>query len=324
MLSRFALSILALLTLCGARPALAAPAVAKHLPADTKWYIHLDAEAFRQTVLFQQVFDFAKVQLPLDEQLAALKQMIGVNPITDISGITIYNNSFDKDVAAILIYAKIDQGLLAGAVAQNPDYKEVDYNKHKLLTWTDANDGKKKAGCFYNADLILMADKPETVQLAIDVLDGVKPAGSALVKSPVKNSFLNASANLGLSNDQNASRLLSNTEAATASAGESNGVFNVTMNLVAKTAEQGAQIRQMVEGVKAMAALGAAETPTVGKLLQQVKVTADGPRLTAIFDHDSKDVIETLKKLDAEKKAKEAKAPQAPARDPNTPVPGGL
>jgi len=304
------------------RSSLAGPADEKALPADAKWYVHLDVEALRGTVLFQKALEFAKAQIPLEEQLGMLKQMIGVNPLTDISGITVYNNNFDKDVAAILIYAKVDQATLAGAVAQNPNYAETDYNKHKVLTWVDANDGKKKAGCFYKDGLIIMGDKSETVQMAVDVLDGTRPAGSALVKTPAKGSFLNASAHLGLAKDQVVSRMLSNTEAATATAGEVDGVFNVSVSLVAKTAEAAGQIRAMVDGTKAMIALG--DSPSAAKLIQMVKVSTEGAKLVASFEHDSKDLIETLKKLGEEKKAKDVKNNQAPVTDPNKPAPGGL
>ena len=80
--------------------------------------------------------------LSYQEMATQLKATIGVNPLTDITAITIYNNSFEKDAAAIIAYAKVDGGLLNNVLAQNPDYKETPYGKHLLLAWTDNNDGK--------------------------------------------------------------------------------------------------------------------------------------------------------------------------------------
>ncbi len=287
--------------------ALAGAANAKHLAADTKWYIHLDVEAAKETVLYTQMLDVAKQQFPLEETLAQLKAAIGVNPLTDISGITIYNNSFEKDVAAILIYAKVDQNMLANAVAQNPNYKETDYNKHKVMTWTDPNDGKTKTGSFYGDGLVIMADKVDTLKAAMDVLDGAKPAGSELVKTPAKGSFLNASAKLGEANDPNMSKLLSATDAATATISEVGGILNVSLNLTAKTPEQATQARTMLEGIKAMGQLGAADVPTAAGLIRSVKLAVDGAKINISFEHDSKEIIQTLQKLDAEKKAKDAR-----------------
>ena len=127
-------------------PTLAGSANAKHLPADARWYIHLDVEAARKTALYAQALDLVKAKFPLEEVAAQLKSQIGVNPLTDITAVTVYNNSFAKEVAAVVIYARVDAGLLNNAIAQNPGYKETSYGKHTLLEWTDNNDGKQKNG----------------------------------------------------------------------------------------------------------------------------------------------------------------------------------
>src|SRR5258706_4896206 len=127
--------------------AFAGPANSKHVPADAKWYLHLDLEAAKETALFNQVLDAVKLQFPIEEVVGQLKAGIGVNPLTDITAVTVYNNSFEKDVAAIVVYAKIDPTLLNNVLAQNPDYKETVYGKHLLLGWTDKDDGKAKNGC---------------------------------------------------------------------------------------------------------------------------------------------------------------------------------
>ncbi|HYE20406.1 MAG TPA: hypothetical protein VEA69_18310 [Tepidisphaeraceae bacterium] len=315
------------IALASARTAVAGPVEAGHVAADAKWYVHLDAEAAKQTVLFKDVLELVRAKTPLEEQLDQLKQVIGINPLTDIAGITVYNTSFEQDVLALLIYAKVDQVVLAGLVAQSPDYKEQAYGKHKLMTWTDANDGKHKAGVFYKDGLIVMANSAETAKGAVDVLDGTKQGNSALVQAQPKGNFFSGAATLGLSPDQNVSRLLSNSEAATAAAGEVDGRIRVVVNLVAKSAEDGAQLKTLLEGLKAMAVLGAHQTPTAGKLVQQVKLSAEGVNVTGVFEHDSKDAIETLKKLDEENKAKRSKSKgeKAPVdRTKPEPAAGGL
>src|SRR3954464_10229107 len=102
-LTAICLTLLALITL--PRPAFAGPVNAKHLAADAKWYVHLDFEAARQTAVFKELLDAARAQFPVDDGVAQLKAAIGVNPLTDISGVTVYNNSFEKDAAALIVYA---------------------------------------------------------------------------------------------------------------------------------------------------------------------------------------------------------------------------
>jgi hypothetical protein len=185
--------------------------------------LHLDFAAAKGTVLYSTVLEAVRARFPLDETLAQVKAFLGVDPLADISGVTVYNNSFQKDVAAILIHGQITPGPIQAALAQNTDYREAAYNNHTILSWTDNNDGKHKTGCFYGPGLVVMADREETLKMAVDVLDGGKPGGSALVKAPEAGAFLYGSADLAASEERKVGQLLSNTEAATASAGEVDG-----------------------------------------------------------------------------------------------------
>jgi hypothetical protein len=289
--------IACLLLLCLAPLAHAAPANANHVPADAKWYLHLDFDAAKQTVLFDQLLDALKAEFPVEDVLAQLKAGIGVNPLTDISGVTLFNNSFQKDVAAVVVYAKIDAGLLSNALAQNPDYKETVYGKHLLLGWTDKNDGKPKTGCFYSGDIVVMADKVDTLKLAVDTLDGVKAGGSSLVKPQTKGVFLAASADLAHSGDPNISQLLSPTAPATATLSEVEGKLDITLTVTAKTAEQAVQLKKLADGAAAFAQLATREIPTAAALLKEITVTATADKVVATFKADSKTLLQTLTKL---------------------------
>jgi len=290
------------LFLCFVRPVLAEPANANHVAADAKWYVHLDVDAAKKTVLFDQLLSAFKAQIPIDEIANTLKTNIGVNPLTDISGITVYNNSFEKDVAAVVVYAKIDGALLNAALASNPDYAEAEYNNHTLLSWTDRNDNKHKNGCFYRDGIVVMSDKMETLKLAVDVLDKTKPGGSSLVKAPVKGTFLNGAADLGQSDDPNVSHILSATEAATASVGETDGKLRIALHLTTRTPEQAGQIRKVLEGVGAFGQLATRELPAAGELIKQFNVTTDGTKVDVTFEHDSKTILQTLQEIDRQKK----------------------
>src|SRR5258706_15012782 len=86
----------------------AGPVNSKHVPADAKWYLHLDLEAAKETALFNQVLDAVKLQFPIEEVVAQLKAGIGGKPLTDTTAVTVYNHSFEHDVAAVVIYAQIE------------------------------------------------------------------------------------------------------------------------------------------------------------------------------------------------------------------------
>ena len=290
----------------GTRAAFAAPANPKHVATDAKLFVHLDVEAAKQTEIYGQVLDAVKAQFPLEDVLAQLKAGIGVNPLTDITGITVYTTSLKKDSndAVLIFYARIDAGVLNNHLANQPEYKETVYGKHTLITWTDENDGKHKSGCFYGDGIVLLSDKLEALQPAVDVLDGSKSGDSALVKTPEKGAFLYAAADLSQADDPNVSQLLSNSQAATACAAEVDGNFVLTANLTAKSAEQAAQIKQLLDGLKAMGQLGARQVPTASAMIAKVQVLVDGAKVSVSFTHDAKTLLQTLQKIDQENKAK--------------------
>jgi hypothetical protein len=79
--------------------------------------------------------------------------------------------------------------------------------------------------------------------------------------------------------------------------------LTVSVRLTARSAETAGQILKMAEGMKAFGELATGrDYPTAAGLLKEVQIKKDGTHITATFAHDSKAVIETLKKLDAEKK----------------------
>lgn len=318
-----ALLCLSLMLFVLPRPALAGEANAKHLAADAKWFLHLDFEAAKHTVVYAEVLDAVRAQYPLDDTLNQLKAAIGVNPLTDITGVTVYNTSFEKDVAAVIIYAKVDQDMLQLAVSNNPDYKQVAYGKHTLHTWTDANDGKTKVGCFYGDGMILLGDKAETLKMALDVLDGSKTAGSALVQTPEKGAFLYGAVDLNAIPqvaDKNLSQLLSNAAGITMCTAEREGKVIATVQLKTRNAQLATQLKKMIDGVKAFGELATkAEHPTVSDLLGKVQVSVDETSVIGTFEHDAKTILQTLQKIDEENKAAARKAPPAV---PGAPAPG--
>src|SRR5437660_1295168 len=97
---------------------------------------------------------------------------------------------------AILVTGRETPAYKLRNLADRPEYKETVYGKHTLIAWTDENDGKHKTGCFYGDGIVLLSDRLEALQPAVDVLDGGKPGDSALVKTPEKGAFLYAAADL--------------------------------------------------------------------------------------------------------------------------------
>ncbi|MHC4466696.1 MAG: hypothetical protein ACYSYW_09100 [Planctomycetota bacterium] len=134
---------------------LAAPLNHMHIPAEAKWLIHADFEAFKN-----------------QEKIDAITYIFGSDPTKDIYGITLYGENSEEENAVVMIYGRFDKEKLLGLLAQNEAYVESEYNGRKLYHWFDDDDNKMKVGMFAADDLIVTSQSQHAVQAAADMLAG--------------------------------------------------------------------------------------------------------------------------------------------------------
>jgi hypothetical protein len=152
--------------------------VPRDIGADAKWFGHVNFEAIRSMKLVQDL----KNQCPAHERWQAkmqeLSQKLGMNPMEDVLGVTLYSNRYGEHVGVGLIYVKnLDrQKMLSLLKEKHPDHKTSEYASRTLYTWTLGHRGKKMelTGAFASDTLIAIGADAEQVKAALDVLDGKK------------------------------------------------------------------------------------------------------------------------------------------------------
>jgi RpiB/LacA/LacB family sugar-phosphate isomerase len=107
----------------------AGPLVPKDLRSDTKWFGHVDFEAVRSLKLLQDFKDKCPVYQKCQAKMQELAKKLGMNPMEDVLGATLYSNRYGGHVGVCLVYVKkLDQQKMVSLLKEkHPDYKTSEY-----------------------------------------------------------------------------------------------------------------------------------------------------------------------------------------------------
>ena len=157
----------------------AGPIVPKDIGAAAKWFGHVNFEAIRSMKLVQDLKAKCPVHQQCQAKMAELAKKLGMNPMEDVLGATLYSDHYGGKVGVVLIYVKkLDRERMVNMLREkHPDYKTSEYGSRLLYIWTDGRHGKKMdvTGTFASDKLIVIGAGAEQVKAALDVLDGKKP-----------------------------------------------------------------------------------------------------------------------------------------------------
>jgi hypothetical protein len=277
----------------------AAPLDVKEIGADAKWGAHLDADALHASSLFQKAHDELMKQHPEAETaLSVIREVWKFNPRADLHGITIYGEQVKKDTGVAIVHAKVDQNLLLDKVKQAPGHEASTYGKYELHTWLHAQGSRHQrsmTGTFYKPDVMIFGASTDEVKAALDVLDGTKP--NLADKMPTLASSIPAGTILsaGISGVAEADLphkppIAKKAEALMLVIGESQGDVFVHGSLTMKQADVAEQVKTVVDGALAAAALMHGDDAEAMKLIDAVKATV-ADRTVTVDGHAPVDAV---------------------------------
>jgi hypothetical protein len=261
----------------------AEPLDLKQVAADAKWAAHLDVDALHASTLFQKArAELLRKHPEAEAHLAMLRDVWKFNPCTDIHSVTIYGRQIKKDTGVAIVRAKVDQNLLLEKAKLAPDHRVSTYGKYELHSWIHAKGSRHErgmTGTFYKPDVMIFGASADEVMAALDVLDGTKPnfaaKESGLSLSIPPGAILVAGAT-GLADVElpYKSPLTKQADALVLAIGENQGEVFVVGQLTVKQADVAQQIKTVVEGGLALAALAHSGDADAIKMVNAVKVTA--------------------------------------------------
>ena len=270
----------------------AGPIVPKDIAADAKWFGHVNCEALRSLQLVQNLKDKCPIHKQCQAKMEELATKLGMNPMEDILGATLYSTRYDEQIGVALIYVKkLDREKMASLLKEkHPDDKTSEYGSHTLHMWTVEHHEKKMnlTGTCATDNLIVIGVDAEQVKLALDVLDGKKPClaeDAPLLKDIAKNALF-ACRGIDIPEAYHKTTrciVLQNCRAATVVWAEKDGQITGEYQFTTDSEETAKNFKAIVDGFKAMAELHCSNIPAIKKVMDGLKCNAKGDSFTAAF-----------------------------------------
>lgn len=291
------LALLVAVTLAG--PVAAGPANLKAVPAEAVWMMHLDMDAARESTVVRQMHDRALAMHPqLEAMVTMARAMTGMDPRKDLHDVTVYGLDTDKRNAVMVVRARANRELLEKMVEKARDHRTMEHAGHTLHSWTHrgrkGDKGETVAGAFQADDRMVFARSADAVTMALDVLDGSKPAyGEGPLAGGVKpGSILVARA--AAVDSETKCPVLRQGRGYRVAAGEHEGRSFYRAKLDMKSAEAAGLAEDVVEGFEAVVKLRWGGDADAMKLLSGLRTETSGDTCMISWDAAADDVWKAM------------------------------
>jgi hypothetical protein len=263
-MKRLIVSVVALLW--GVPIVIAAPLQVSRVPGDAQWVAHLDVRAMVDSQLGRFVLaEVRKAEGNLDAKLGAVRELIGLDLLNDVHGITLYGPVLGDEQGVVILHARLNRQKLLTLLRANDTFRQHLHGKHACYQWTDKpkgdsdKPGKTQFGCFHGDDLAVIASRQDLLYRALDVLDGTERSLSdtdalASLRDEAAGSFVVAAVdNLNEAAQRNRdAAILRNVVGASLRAGEHDGQTFVHVAVRTSTDQAAVDIREIMEGAVAL------------------------------------------------------------------------
>lgn len=272
--------------------------------AEAEWLVHLDVEAWNASKIGRFVTDHAEaLDLDIDE-LDDFQRQTGLDPRTDIFGVTVYGWVADGAERMVIVAVTTDRADAAlERIRESGESRTLLIDGHEVHTVPADGDTilvHVRPDARFDRRLVVMSQDQAALQAGLAVIEqrapsltiGRKPA----LTGPHPGSILfMAASRLEALDIEPASEVLRLSDACVIDVGEHEGLFGAYATASADNAEDASNITQVVEGMLALGRLLMArdgELAPVRALIDGVDVAADGTRVTVGFRHDVQALID--------------------------------
>jgi len=301
---------LLLVTACGEKTttqekgaAVAADSALKILPMDSKAVFYVD---LKKVMALESVDQALKSDKNYQEMQDFINKT-GINPKEDINYIVGALTSMEKDnqtgvIVANLNYNKDSMINLIKEESEN-EVTESEYNGFTIYSTEEAEE--MGSFCFLDESNILIGDN-SGIQAVIDI---VKNNGDNVLKNEEMSAMLQQTNKDALvwgaflipseavSEATSTNPMLGNLEsvkAATLFFDFKNKSYIAEIKLISTDPEKNKQVAELLNGLKAFGAMGAAENPAIGDLMNKIEISA-GDEFVKIYANIPEDLIAKLK-----------------------------
>lgn len=291
-----------------APPALAGDLDPTWLPLDTAWVAHLDVQELVASKSFAHVREAAEAGMDLDEE--PWMEELGVDPWTDLHSFTAYGNVQGEQDTVVVAETSVKVDAVLERMRADAPWRAVQHagftfdlfgeEGDQAYLWVHHPEGE-------GSHVLFAAGSPQRLALAVRTFQGEERSVVGRAEAPLDleqrpGSFGFVAASMGLEGMQglegmaHMTRLVSGLHAAVGE--DRHGLF---LELAAQTAstEDAANLRRIVEGLRALVALAGDEVPVeVLELLDAIRIDLTGSRVSFSFSMPVERLIESLRSLE--------------------------
>lgn len=280
-----------LLTLLAAPLAFAAPFDPASVPADANWYLHANLTTLRQTVTGSTLIKF--IRKTQADTLAEIENIMEFDPLTDLTGITLFGPG-QKDKGAVILRGNFSQARFEEVIVNADNHQTSTHGTTTVHHWDDK--GKAQHAAFHDGKTIIISPQKDLVYLGLDVLAKKKPGLAAKLKLPANEPAVVAFANVNkidMPNDEG-SRIIRRAKSLMMTVGESNQRLEMTMTTETDDALTTQRIADIMEG---LVALGQLAEEKVAALDIRHDMQVEGKTMTMSMDLSATKVLELLSQM---------------------------
>lgn len=265
------------------------------IPENTQWLLHFDMEKFTSTRLFNLLM--AESRGNMFKNKKEILEKFGIDPVKDITGITIFGTV--KDKAVVVLTGNIHKDFLLSLVKNVKDRKETNYGKHTIYRWD-----RDQVGVFANDKMLLIGKDESTIKDALDVIAGKKnnikkTKMMSYLNDMPKDAFLQAAAeNISSIVGAQQPLIMQKTGMAFFMALEKNEDLNLKLKMATDTVETAKNIEQIVRGFTAMAKMQLENREGkehIWKVLEALTISVKGNIVELALSYPSEALVSVLR-----------------------------
>ncbi len=258
----WALSIAAMLT--WAATVQAGPVDFKDIPGDAKWFAHADVDAMRNSTLVERAYHQAIQELPqAEEHFQKVEEISGMDPRQDLHSLTFYGTKFVPDRGVLIVRADFDKARLEQKAQEAPDHEASRHEEWTIHTWTHdkGKPGERAvAGAFFKPSVLVFASTVDELKKALNALAGkgqsLAGKDSALTAEiPAGTAFVARAVGLAGAKLPAKSPVVEKTKRISIAMGEDGGKGFFQGELAAADQQTAQQVKEIIEGGRAMVTL---------------------------------------------------------------------
>ena len=285
----------------------AAPFNPADVPAEVKWFAHLDVDQFKTTQVGKAVLE----QLTTEEanrKFAALQAVLGFDPRgKDLFGLTVCGVG---GRSAAIVRGRFDTERLVTLLKANDGYQETVQEGYAIHSWIDEGKAKKQGadkarmyGAFHASGAAVLSEQLDTVAHVLAVMDGKKEATAARPPAapgatPV---LVGVIEDLAGADPKNAALKLA--RGATVVLGEAGDRVRGRLALETVDAATASNLLKVAEGKKSALLLQAVEDPRAAMLAESAAVLLEGTTVSVTMEMPAGEIAKAIRD-EAAKKAR--------------------